>query len=155
DAPPASLAALTGPGGIPSVPAGGVVHMVIPPLRLEWLGLRVESSRVQATLSTDDLPRSLLSRAQDVLSSVARTFARIVSVIASRLMDAAARVLNRLPPAFRRALGLLAPPDPVTVHLLHYQFGPVDIRYQSGLSLDAATSSAGDATSLSAGDVSA
>jgi hypothetical protein len=141
DSPPVWLAAPTIPDDLQSASGPGVVQVVIAPVRLEWLGLRIETGLIQVTATVEHLGGKLLARVEEILASVARTFAQVVSLVAAKLIAAAEYLVSLLPPLWLRALGRLAPHTPVTAQLAHYQVGPVTAGYQaswhvgSGMSL--------------------
>jgi hypothetical protein len=134
-----------GPSQMEPAPGPGTVQIVVAPLRVEWLGLRIESSLVQVTATVEHAGGSLLTRAEEILSLVAQTLARVITLVAAKLVAAAEYLVSLLPPLWFRALGRLTPAAPVTVHLAHYQFGPVsesyDARWSAGSGLSAGTGS--------------
>jgi hypothetical protein len=128
---PASPATPMGPSQTEQAPGPGTVQFVVAPVRVEWQGLRIESSSIQVTATVDHLGGSLLTRVEEILSTVAQTLAHVITLVAAKLVAAAEYLVSLLPSWCYQALGRLAPPTPVTVHLAHYQFGPVNASYEA------------------------
>jgi hypothetical protein len=150
DLPSASPVGPAAPGETPSAPPNtGVVQVNVPPLRFEWLGLRVESSAVQVIATVEHLTGTLLVRTEEIIASVTRTLAQVVSLFAAKLVAAAEHVLSLLPSWFLQALDALHPSAPETVLLAHYQFGPVNVSYQATWNVDPGVSLGDDGSSSS------
>ncbi len=139
----ASLNAPTWPDRLSRTLEHGVVNLIVPPLRIECLGIRVESRLAIVTVSFENVPRGFLARLKEISDSLVRSLAQAVSAVAARLIDAAAQLLDLAPPLFVEALRRLAPAAPTTVHIAQFRLNALDVRFRFPQDEDAGFAASG------------